>query len=345
MLNDNDKEVFRKYERFDVDTPMEERADYRHSRITGSKIATIMGVNKYGGSKFRLAVEMCGNVPPSLPPENLVVRVGSHMESLIWGFAAENRPDFKEFGEFGTLEHPLHEKLAASPDVIINDRYGPAVVEIKNVGKYTAKEWADGQHPKYYEAQLQWYMGILNDIWAVEKKAGEPLFNHGYLIALLENRELAVRFIMFDESWYRQAKAAALEFLEAVERNEPEAFMFEEEDFGDATKVLGEVTKKEASELPNDSEKYIYKMNRLKGEIAVLQAELDEAKFNLAQSIGGAERAENNNFFVSWPWVSGRKKFDLKAFQAANPDMDLSAYYTEGKSYRGGMKITEKEGA
>ena len=44
MLNDNDKEVFRKYERFDVDTPMEDRADYRHSRITGSKIAIIMGV-------------------------------------------------------------------------------------------------------------------------------------------------------------------------------------------------------------------------------------------------------------------------------------------------------------
>lgn len=338
-----DISVFKKFEKFGVDVPMDERADYRHTRITGSKIPIIMGVNKYGGSKFRLAVEMCGNVPPSIPKENLLVRVGSYMEDCIRGFTEELRPDFKTIGEIGTVEHPLHEALAASPDWIIEDKYGPAVVEIKNVGRYTAKEWANGTHPKYYEAQLQWYMGILNDVWNVEKKAGEPAFTHGYLVGLLENRELAVRFILFDKSWYAQAKAAALEFLEAVHRNEPEAFMFDEKDYEDATKALGDTTNKEASELPNEAEAHIYAMDRLKSEISELQSQYDEHKFNLGRKIEGAQRAENENFFVSWPWVNGRKRFDLKAFQKANPDMDLSSYYTEGKSYRGGLKITTKK--
>ena len=56
MLSEKDVSVFKKHERFDPSVPMEKRAEYRHQRITGSKIAIIMGVNKYGGSKFRLAV-------------------------------------------------------------------------------------------------------------------------------------------------------------------------------------------------------------------------------------------------------------------------------------------------
>ncbi len=343
MFSKKDAKVLLKHERFSPDVPMEKRAEYRHQRITGSKIAIIMGINRWGGSKFRLAVEMCGDVPPPLPPENLVVRVGSYMEELIKKFTLDQRPDFSPLPEVGTVEHPLHPKLAASPDWIVNDRHGPAVVEIKNVGRYTAKEWKDGGHPKYYEAQLQWYMGILNDIWGIEKKAGEPLFSHGYLIGLLENKELAVRFIFFDASWYAQAKAAALEFLEAVERNEPEAFMFEEADFGDATKALGEVSKKEVSELGSQADKHIFKINRLKEEAADIKKQIDEERFHLAKLIDGAERAENEKFFISWPWINGRRKFDIKAFHKANPDMNLESYYTEGKPYRGGMKITTKE--
>ena len=342
MLKVSDMKVFKKYERFSPDVEMSDRAVYRHKRITGSRIGIIMGINRWGGSKFRLAVEMCGDKISTIPRDNLVVRVGSFMEDCIKSFCAEKRTDFESLPDLGTVEHPTCELLAASPDWIVNDRHGPAVVEIKNVGRYTAKEWKDGAHPKYYESQLQWYMGILNDIWSFETGEVDSFFSHGYLVALLENKELAVRFVLFDKDWYETAKAAALEFLMAVEKNEPEAFMFDESDFSDATKALGEASKVEASEMPKEAEKHIYKMSRLKEEAVELQKQIDEERFMLANLIDGAEKSENEKFFVSWPWVRGRRRFDLKAFEKSNPDIDLSSYYTDGKPYRGGMKITTK---
>jgi putative phage-type endonuclease len=340
---DNLYQAIKRQEKFDPVVPMEERAQYRHTRITGSKIAIIMGVNKYGGSKFRLALEMCGDEPHTLPKSNLLVRVGSYMEDCIKDFILEERQDFKPMPDLGTIEHPTQPLFAASPDWLVEDRYGPAVVEIKNIGPYTAKEWSNGQHPKYYEAQLQWYMGILNDV-AKAAGATEPPISHGYLVGLIANRELAVRFILFDAEWYEQAKSAAQDFLAAVEKNEPEEFMWaENEDFADASAILGERSTVESAPIPGSAEQYIYRMERLKGEIKELQKQVEEAKFHLVKSIDGAERAESDKFTVSWPWIGGRKKFDLKAFQRANPDIDLTSYYTESKPYRGGLKITTKE--
>ena len=340
----NDVRVLKGCMVYGPNVPMEERAEYRHQKITGTRIPIIMGVNKYGGSKFRLATEMCGPVPPPLPKDNYVVRAGSHMESLVKGILMEIRDDFKPWGEYGTIEHPTEKDFAASPDWIIEDKYGPAVVEIKTQGRYTSKEWKDGKHAAYHEAQLQWYMGILNDCFA--DAAGvtpdKPKFDHGYLVGFLENRSIEVRFILFDKEWYEDAKAKALEFMAAVKSQNPEKFMFDEVHNDDALAVVGE-SDVDSAPMPDSANEHAYAILRLKREIDEKQSELNEHRYKLGTKISGAAKSSNDKFMVSWPRIAGRKKFDMDAFRAAHPEIDLDPYYKTGKDYRGGLRVTNLE--
>ena len=62
---------------------------------------------------------------------------------------------------------------------------------------------------------------------------------------------------------------------------------------------------------------------------------LDELKARICVALGEYERGEAEGYRVSWKHTS-RNTFDVKAFQAAHPELDLAPYYkaTTARTFR-----------
>src|SRR5207253_9109492 len=120
--------------------------------IGGSPIGAICGVNPYRSAR-RVAAEMLGLVAPQ--EETPAMTLGKQLEPVIAGLAASRGYEILPAPADGFVGKPRW--IVGHPDyftVIDGER---AVLEVKNVGPNTLRDWQDDS-PLYVQMQCQWYM-------------------------------------------------------------------------------------------------------------------------------------------------------------------------------------------
>lgn len=134
----------------DLTRPQWEDVHNDPATITASQVAIILGLSKYK-SAFTLYQEKVGALPRF--EGNISTRVGHMLEPLLaelyeeeTGRATENPGDYTVF--FCTAKS----WLLSTPDIFDDE---DRVVELKALGAYARKDWADRAGPLEYQVQNQ----------------------------------------------------------------------------------------------------------------------------------------------------------------------------------------------
>ncbi len=132
----------------------EEQLSARHLSIGASEIAAVAGLNPWHTAhdvwlaKMQLADK----------EEDHFTRIGQLIEPILLQMYCEDTKH--EVAHFGTLVHPKHPWMSATPDFSVFGK--PKLGEIKMVGARLAHHWtpqADGI-PDYYRPQCEWQMEV-----------------------------------------------------------------------------------------------------------------------------------------------------------------------------------------
>lgn len=188
----------------------------RRTGIGASEIGAIAGLSSYAKpiDVWRRKLGLVDDF------ENLSQRLGHALEPVIARLYAE---DYAASGERvvlaseawpeavdGTLRHPKHPWMLASPDraVMVDDRI-VRLVEIKTAGHRAAWQWGDTNDavPPVYRAQIEWQMAV----------TGVHVCD---LTVLLEGSEMRVYRIEHDPELLAMLESIGRRFWGLVERQE-----------------------------------------------------------------------------------------------------------------------------
>jgi putative phage-type endonuclease len=130
--------------------------------IGGSNIASLIGLSPYE-SAHSLCLRLMGELPPI--EDNDAMRWGRKLESRVADMFADGNPEY-EVVPHGSVTHPEHDFLIASPDRILLQNGEPkAALEIKTANVNTMREFGEqltDEIPQHYYCQAAWYAGMLN---------------------------------------------------------------------------------------------------------------------------------------------------------------------------------------
>lgn len=169
-----------------------------HATAIGSSESPILFNEGYAGtSVYRLWCEKLGLIPRDDLDNVETIRWGQRLEPVIADAVAEEtgyhiaKHDQTEF-----LRHPVYAFIGATPDyrVFSEDREGPGILEIKNVGTYFAREWTD-QPPLRVLCQVQHQLAVTGYKWGLaaglvggNRLKWHPFERHEKFIATLEQK-------------------------------------------------------------------------------------------------------------------------------------------------------------
>ena len=165
--------------------PKDKWLEIRRSGIGGSDIAGIMGISPWS-TPLGVYCDKVGLRPPQDP--TVAMEFGTRMEPTLRKWAEDEinkkieTADYLAWGEYKILSspylyrHPEQDIFIGNTDgVVLSDEVTIyAGAELKTVDRFAAKEWSDGMMPDYYNAQVQWYMGVTGlDRWVVGALIGK----------------------------------------------------------------------------------------------------------------------------------------------------------------------------
>ncbi|MEV1167399.1 lambda-exonuclease family protein [Nonomuraea sp. NPDC049784] len=161
----------------------------REHRMTGSRIAGVVGLSKYA-SRYSTWCEMAGLVEPD--PQNDDQARGHFLEGGVADWFASEHPDF-EVVEAGTWVHAQWDWMLANPDRLLL-QHGRVVGGLEIKTDADGREWGEpgtNEIPVYYAAQVQWYMATLGlDWWKVAVLVGRGFkFLEYHIMRDLEDAE------------------------------------------------------------------------------------------------------------------------------------------------------------
>lgn len=137
-----------------------EQLDKHNTSITGSKIASILGISPFK-SKYQLWAEMAGLAEvPQHSTERM--EIGYFMEKMLHAYC-EDKYGWRLFdGPKDGKAHAEHPFLWGLVDRLRDSDNGyDCIIEFKNIDGLQQKQWADGV-PAYYEAQCRFYSMLYN---------------------------------------------------------------------------------------------------------------------------------------------------------------------------------------
>ena len=129
--------------------------DLRSSGIGGSEVAIICGLSKWE-SAFTLWAKKTGRIEESFTGSE-AMEWGNRLEPVIIDKFADSHPELVIHRDVGTWHHPDREWQRANPDGIFQDGDEFGIIEVKT--SQFEDDWRDGV-PRYYEAQVQWYLQV-----------------------------------------------------------------------------------------------------------------------------------------------------------------------------------------
>ena len=135
-----------------------EQLQTRKQGIGGSEVAALIGCNRFSGP-MEVYLNKTGQAQPF--EETTHTRRGTYLEGGILKWYADEYQRTVE--EPGTLIHPKHPIVIATPDGISHGAGESVVVEVKCPAWRASRDWGEpgtDQVPEYYWPQLQWEMGV-----------------------------------------------------------------------------------------------------------------------------------------------------------------------------------------
>lgn len=285
-----------------VTNPTEEQFHaVRRDLITGTDIATVLGLNPYS-TAYSLALEKKGKLPPR--EESDATWVGKQLEPTI--LALFSRKMNRKVRPNRTIyAHPDHLWAGGTPDGFTDDDGPLEGIEAKAVGVQASFGWGEAgteDVPVWYFTQVHWYSGICGGIpWN--------------LIGLMGTKG-QVHPIAPDADMFARLLAAGREFREKYlltdDLPEPGA--------GDIETVARLFPRSQEAEMMETAEIRVLVEAYAKARVEKAAIELAEkdAKARLMVAMGEKSSLRGDDFRISWKNNKDSVRVDLeKAFDKA----------------------------
>tara|TARA_R110002110_G_scaffold64005_1_gene177194 strand:- start:1628 stop:2662 length:1035 start_codon:yes stop_codon:yes gene_type:complete len=315
----------------------------RKSGIGGSDVGGILGMNKYY-PPLHVFNEKTSNVRSDDAP--IVARAGTFLEPFV-------RELFSETGDceigkpVGMVPHKDYPFIFANVDDVGVSKYGVCVVEYKTIGQFSKKFWPEGEVPKSYWAQVQTYMQVLSSYFP-----GTTHFDHAVVVGLVANRELIVRLVSRDDTWWSEkALPRLISFWESVEGRNPDAFwdsIVDQIDGSEATtssinkSFVPDEASEEVEQLDSVLDSLFFKCQSQKAILSEAKIDFESTRNQIKVHLKELQKGETGRYFVSWPLVDGRSSFDQSSFKEAHSEL-YSKFVKKSGAYRGQLTIKEKK--
>lgn len=300
----------------------EQWLDERRKSIGGSDIGAILGLNAYS-SAYTVWAEKTGKYISD--DENEAMRQGRELEDYV-------AKRFEELSELSVRrcnaiirnDNAPHLHACIDREVVSCD----AGLECKTASPYRADDFDTDNFPQSYYAQCVGYLAV------TEKK-------RWFLAVLIYGRAFkAYQMTTVPDDacpeWCECSVYVSPEEIQAL-KDEANRFWVEYVKTETEPPVDGSKSSTETLEkLHATSEsitvdlfpmaEILAEYEHFKASEKLITQNLDELKAKIMQYIGDADSGEYDKYKVSWKSQT-RKTFDVKAFQAEHPDIDLSDYY------------------
>ena len=280
-----------------------EQLEMRRHGLGGSDAGAVAGLSPWK-SPVEVYLEKVGEAPP--PEENEAMYWGTVLEDTIARAYAE-RTGQKVQRRTQTLVHPRLPWMLANLDrVIVGDKRGPGVLEIKTAGRPDG--WGEpgtDEIPDYYMAQVAHYLAVTGYAWA-------------RLAVLIGGRDFRVYDIPRDEELIEALIEIERRFWEGhVERRVPP----DPRDIKDI-RALWPVDSGRVVQATEEIEDAVRELKRLKGEIKALSllAEHHEKSIQAYMEDAAVLEGRDGEPIATWKTVTSRR-LDTKAVKAHAPEI------------------------
>lgn len=278
--------------------------------IGGSDAAAICGENPWR-SRLSVFLSKVGQAPEQQATERM--EMGNVLEDPIADLFAK-KTGFRVKRSNAVLQSIEWPWAAANVDRFVWDTDEPAagILEIKNVGEYSAKDWEDGP-PSYYLLQGQHYLAVTGAQYV-------------WFAPLIGGNRLQPVKVMRDERLIKNLMKIESEFCELIKSRTPPAI----DDSEDASKVLKYLYPVSTSAnvvIPTDLyDHYTTAKQRLADNEREVRGYQNEIQALMGEAEGALIEGYPKPVFT-WRG-STAKRLDVAALEAAEPEL-VQRYYKD----------------
>ena len=295
----------------------------RRKAIGGSDAAAIVGLNDYA-TPYTVWADKTGRLPEKEDSE--AMRQGRDLEQYVADRFTE-KSGKKTRKVNAIIRNPAYPFASANIDRdIVGEDSG---LECKTTSVLNLRKFKDGDFPANYYVQAVHYLAITEySRWYV----GVLILNQGFFIYQLTRFENDTCPEWCESSVYVSgAEIAALmgaeaDFWNLVENGTPPDVNGSKADSQALAAIYGESVNNTEPVWLAGHETTVHRYLALKDQIGSLEDELEQLKQALQLELKENERGQIDDFVITWKKQSS-STFDVKAFAADNPDIDLSGYY------------------
>jgi hypothetical protein len=254
--------------------------ELRSSGIGGSEVAIICGLSKWE-SAFTLWAKKTGRIEESFAGSE-AMEWGNRLEPVIIDKFAECHPEFNVYRDVGTWHHPDREWQRANPDGIFWNGDELGIIEVKT--SQFEDDWRDGV-PRYYEAQVQWYLQVFG-------------YNRAFVVALFHGNKYA-EFEVLASPFVQETNLQTVTlFREALEQDQAP-------DYDGSTSTL-QTVRSLHPQIHQDAEEELGWLGveyfAALANVADAESKLNELKSRVMAAMGNAKRG-----LVDGDWVLTRQ--------------------------------------
>ena len=296
----------------------EEWLEERRKSLGGSDVSAVLGMNEYC-SAFELYAEKKKLLPEKEDSE--AMRIGRDLEDYVAKRFVE-KTGKKVRRENAIIRNPDMPYLHANVDrVIVGEN---AVLECKTVSALNLKKYRNGEYPERFYAQCCEYMLVCG-------------FDKAYLAVLVLGKGFYVFEVERDEEELKALNTACKEFWTHVESDTPPA-VDGSQSSSDTLQAIYPESNGETVDI-SAFNTILSEREQLDGQIKALTDLKKDCENKVKAFMKEAEKGESDKFRISYP-SSVRRTFDVKAFAADYPTIDLDGYYKETTTRT--FRVTEK---
>jgi putative phage-type endonuclease len=270
--------------------------------IGGSDIGAICGASNYSSARH-IYFKKTGQYEEgeTFSPASLERMRFGHLLEPIVADEYSRRTGRKLASAHATLVHNDYPWALANVDRIILDDTGEpmGILECKTAGEFMNDDWEDGEVPKAYLMQLQWYMFVTDlKFGAIAALVGGNKF---YYYEVSRNEELITEMLAKATTfWYDNVEKLVPPDLDGSDASEE--FVKNIEAKANTKVFLTEDIYNELAETVVDT----------KAKIKELESTLKEAQNRLKEAIGENVDAHTSDYHIKWaPRVQKRVDSDL----------------------------------
>lgn len=296
----------------------------RKNSLGGSDIGAIIGLNKYT-SPFTVWAEKRGLTDDR--PDNEAMRQGRDLEQYVVE-RFEEQSGKKAARVNAIIRRDDFPFIHANIDRrVIGEDSG---LECKTASALNASAFSGSEFPKTYYCQCVSYMAVTG-------------FKRWYLAVVILGREFKIYRLTTVQNdplpeWCctsvyvsEEEKTALVDTARAFWENYVVTGNPPPTDGTDSTaETLGKLWPQSNAEMSVDLYGMDYKLQRwqeISARIKDLEAQQQEIENAIKSQMGEAERGSCDGWAVTWKTQTRKGSFDVKAFTAAHPEIDMEQYY------------------